>query len=752
MNFFLNPILLWGAAAVSIPVLIHLFNKNRYRIRQWGAMHLIEQTIRVQKRRLRIENWLLLLLRMMIPLLLALCLARPRLTGTSQLLGDAEMSLIVMVDDSYSLEYNDKTKGRLIEDARGKAVELVGGLKKGSNVQVIRLSGGPLFDSPRSNLKTVGKDLANLKTGFGMAKPAPAFKEAATQLVAGKMKPVRDVVMLTDFQRVSWTTNSINAMKQELSGMGGEQDKPSLTMIHVGAGEKVNISVDGLDYSELPLAPKEQLKVRASVKYYGNKPRSGLPLEFRVDGKPVARYEVKLEANATESVKVPDADTFTAQFDDPGTHVIAATAVFGNAEQDDRLRADDTYLASVEVWDNVPVLILDGQPSAKSLADNIDLEGESDFLRLALQPFAEVAMPGATDLIDARVIDAATFDKAAIGDARVIIMTNVPRLDEAQTTAIKQYVKQGGGLMIFLGDQVDAQWYNATLGDDGFLPAKLDTIKDLTKEKVPFTRVSVDPPDGRPHRVMRMFAGEVAITARVKKWYRLNRPLKDPSYEELAALNTPDRDSYLLSRKVSDGRVLLCTSTCDEDWFSGIGAPFYVPLMQRLTVYLASSVAPRRNLTVGEAIVERFPKQDIDKEVTLAFYPLEVVTPDAVQMQADGERLKLKINSEGGRGVVFHDKTQQPGLYVLKRPDGKLVHYSVTTDRQESDLAQLSTTEIEQLANTLGARLVTDVDEYQNQETKRRHGQEIWKWLMAGMLALCIGELLLVQHLSRNKA
>ena len=69
MNF-LSPILLWGAAAISIPILVHLFNKNRYRIRQWGAMHLIEQTIKVQKRRLRIENWLLLLLRMMMPLLL----------------------------------------------------------------------------------------------------------------------------------------------------------------------------------------------------------------------------------------------------------------------------------------------------------------------------------------------------------------------------------------------------------------------------------------------------------------------------------------------------------------------------------------------------------------------------------------------------------------------------------------------------------------------------------------------------------
>ena len=79
---FLNGILLWGAAAVSVPFLVHLFNKNRYHTLKWGAMHLITNTTIVQKRRLRVENWFLMLLRMMIPLFLAICLAHPQVVGT----------------------------------------------------------------------------------------------------------------------------------------------------------------------------------------------------------------------------------------------------------------------------------------------------------------------------------------------------------------------------------------------------------------------------------------------------------------------------------------------------------------------------------------------------------------------------------------------------------------------------------------------------------------------------------------------
>jgi len=816
MNF-LSPILLWGAAAISIPILVHLFNKNRYRIRQWGAMHLIEQTIKVQKRRLRIENWLLLLLRMMIPLLLAFCLARPRLTGMDAwwhwaiigavvglalggiymlvrsraslwswlfclaifaipgwlayematfdnkgkvMAGDSEQTLIVMVDDSYSLEYQ-APNGRLIEDARARAAELVGGLKPGSNVQVIPLSGGPLkSENPRSNLEAVKKELAGLNTGFGMAKPAIAFKQAANQLANREVKEVRNLVVLTDFQRASWGNHTFNALKQEVDAMAEGENKPALALMHIGRGEKRNLCVSGLDFPKnLPLAPKESIKVKASLRYFGGEARNQLPVEFLADGKPApdsngrpqAMHSVNLQGDFVEPVKVPANDSVRFAFEEPGTHVIGARIHFGPNENDDRLRADDTYLASVEVWKNVPVLILDGAPSANSLAGNIDLEGESDFLHLALQPFAGGQVKDATDLINARVLRATDFNEDAIDDARVIIMANVPQLTEPQITAIKNYVRRGGGLMIFLGDLVDANWYNTHLGDDGFLPAKLDTIQNLKGQKVPFARVSVDPPNGRPAPVMSMFSGDVSITARVHQWYRLNRPLKDAPYDELAALVTPDRDPLLLSRPAGEGRVLLCTTTCDEDWFSGIGAPFYVPLMQRLTLYLASEVSPRRNLTVGESLVARFPKVDIDKEIELAYYPLEAVTPEAVSMDAEGERQSLKITSNGGRGTIDL-KTERPGLYVLRRPDGSLIHYAVMTSREESDLAQLDDSEIQQVADTLGAQLVSDVSEYTIEETQRRRGKEVWKWLMAAMLVLVIAELLLVQRMSRDKA
>ena len=80
---FLNVILLGGIVAGAIPIIIHIINRNRFRRVSWGAMHLLEQILRMRRRRLKLEQLILLLVRIAIPVLLALCMARP-LSGWSE--------------------------------------------------------------------------------------------------------------------------------------------------------------------------------------------------------------------------------------------------------------------------------------------------------------------------------------------------------------------------------------------------------------------------------------------------------------------------------------------------------------------------------------------------------------------------------------------------------------------------------------------------------------------------------------------
>src|SRR5207237_7749343 len=61
---------------------------------------------------------------------------------------------------------------------------------------------------------------------------------------------------------------------------------------------------------------------------------------------------------------------------------------------------------------------------------------------------------------------------------RVLVLSNVPKLTPHQQEGIAQFLAAGGGVLVTLGDRVDAQHYNEDLfrGGQGWLPARLDDV------------------------------------------------------------------------------------------------------------------------------------------------------------------------------------------------------------------------------------------------------------------------------------
>src|SRR3954452_11677877 len=108
MLTFLNPLLIWGALLGLIPLIIHLLNRRRFRRVEWAPMRYLKLTIERNRRRIEIEQVLLLLLRISLLVLLFFFLARPVLhpTGLERWLGaGGRSSQVVLIDDSLSMGY-----------------------------------------------------------------------------------------------------------------------------------------------------------------------------------------------------------------------------------------------------------------------------------------------------------------------------------------------------------------------------------------------------------------------------------------------------------------------------------------------------------------------------------------------------------------------------------------------------------------------------------------------------------------------
>ena len=125
-SFFVHGAIAWtGLALLSIPILIHLINRRRFLRIDWAAMEFLLEALKRNRRRLRLEQLILLLLRMALLLLVAFVLARPVLSDKG-LAWMASMlrseDKILLLDDSFSTSRKEGGK-----TAFGRAVDAING-------------------------------------------------------------------------------------------------------------------------------------------------------------------------------------------------------------------------------------------------------------------------------------------------------------------------------------------------------------------------------------------------------------------------------------------------------------------------------------------------------------------------------------------------------------------------------------------------------------------------------------------------
>src|SRR4051795_7282135 len=102
---FISPIFLGFLALATVPVIIHLLNRRRFQLVDWAPMKYLKLTIKKNRRRLRIEQLVLLAIRTLIVILIIMAVARPVLSPSamgSWLGGHGRRSRIVVIDDSLS--------------------------------------------------------------------------------------------------------------------------------------------------------------------------------------------------------------------------------------------------------------------------------------------------------------------------------------------------------------------------------------------------------------------------------------------------------------------------------------------------------------------------------------------------------------------------------------------------------------------------------------------------------------------------
>ncbi|MDB4423266.1 BatA domain-containing protein, partial [Rhodopirellula sp.] len=460
----LNGLLAFGALAFTVPLAIHLLFRSRFRTVDWGAMHLLDTVVRVNRRRIQLLHLLLLLLRCLLPVLLALCLARPILTGFQTLPGDAPQSLIVAIDDSRSMSARDNLDTGMSRMSRlqQELSAVVGRLSRRDEVILIRASD---VDSPAASMgvQEALRQIKKLKTEYGPV-DLDRLVRASVEASSESSHPQRRVIIASDFQSQMVHSGVLDSLERMTSSLSAMPIRPVISFLNLGrdSDQLSNVSVDSIDIESPAVVAGRNARYTARIRSSSDTPARDLRIVWSVDGQPLEPRTITIPPRSSVTSRL------TRNIEQAGVHEISLSV-----EHSDALLPDNRRSIAVDVIREVSVLLVDGKPSSKPL------EGQTDYLAIALSPFAF----GGQDQPDAvRTSVIAPQDLAKELDEKnpdVVILANVEKVEGESRQRISEFVNDGGSLILFDGDGIDADSYNANWESNGTfwtLPAQLGEI------------------------------------------------------------------------------------------------------------------------------------------------------------------------------------------------------------------------------------------------------------------------------------
>ncbi|HET7226083.1 MAG TPA: VWA domain-containing protein, partial [Candidatus Eisenbacteria bacterium] len=201
---FLNPLFLFGLAAAAIPILIHLFTRRRPREVRFPSLEFLTEVNQSEIRRLKLKQWLLLLLRTLAVAALAMAMARPAVKGAAASRG-AATTVVTLVDRSGSMGALG-AGGPLEGEARRVIEDLLGTLGPSDEMLLVPYdrAPAPVTAAPTGDLARLRAATGALQAGAATTDHGAALAFAARALAQSHALN-RELFWISDFQQAGFT-------------------------------------------------------------------------------------------------------------------------------------------------------------------------------------------------------------------------------------------------------------------------------------------------------------------------------------------------------------------------------------------------------------------------------------------------------------------------------------------------------------------------------------------------------------------
>ncbi|HEX4792586.1 MAG TPA: BatA domain-containing protein [Humisphaera sp.] len=717
MTFLMGwPLLLSGILLASIPIVIHLLHRQRTTPIHWGAMRFLLESQLQARRRRRVDQWLLLAVRVAALLLLAWALARPIVSNgiTSKLGTEAPTDVAFVLDHSLSMSrvVGDQT---LFDQAAAIVEESARTLGHGDTLSIIlaeheprALSAAP---APAGDAVKLCQSLRQLKPGMTDCSMLQAIG-VARQMLSHGSNARKLVLVLSDQQRANWQIGDPGAWRAA-TGTGTASDNGRASTYNIALQppkSAANVSVGAITVEPNLVGINRPSQILAAISNQGSTDFTALAIHMAIDGRESATPMQIPSLPVGQSVTVRFDHTFAAA----GSHWVKIWT-----DAIDALPADNSAVAAINVWQRLPVLIVDGQLTR---AGNFQ---SAQFLAAAMQPLDPARAQSA--LIQPTIVSVADSSSANLDDYFAIVINDVAELPPDIEQRLADYTSAGHGVWIILGPRTRADFITDALGPQRTRLAKLGMTDASPQSASSPPAVEIRSPSNPMVALIASSDRNALAGAATVKWWRL----KPEDGDDQIILATADGDPLVLEHPVGNngGRAVIWATSADGSWNNWNVMPNFVPLVNETIYHLCAPILRGQkngSINAGSAILWSGPPKP-------ALQSADVTLPDG---SIDRDR---KPDFRSGQWEFQYPNTFQPGLYQVKfRSAGAMppVYFAVGIDPRELEPTVLS--DADQRWLTYNASIQTiSTDQIAAAIARQPGAGEIWKWL-AGFLLLSL--------------
>lgn len=649
---FLNFALLSGLAAVAIPIILHLLNRRTPKVREWGAMLFLLESVESRKRRIQLEEALLLATRCLLAGLLALAVARPFvpagspvpwvvvlpcfllavvsfttalvlrgsrkwfwiLMSAAVLLGAVSVASVVfervwnlkrfastggrdiavIIDGSDSMNLRSgKGGGTVFEAAVAEAREIVEKAPAGSAFSL--LLGGPVpvdkIGEPVVNRLEAIDALKDLRPAGGPMSAFDALASAAMSLSRGS-NVAKEIIVLTDGQNKGWEVDNKSRWDSLVAGFNTLPSRPEIILRRFSLPATYrNAAVAGISYSREIIGMDRPVSIEVTVENTGTEAITPGSLDLKVGAEVLHGTSLgQLPPGARQTAR------FSHRFTRAGSVVLEASLTVN-----DDLASDNSAVSVCEVTKRLGVLLVDGNPTGPFL------QRAASFTALALTPATPKSSSPDTPeadriqpLLDPEVVPLTRMSTVeSFAKYSVIVLADVPRLPDSTARRLAAWVQSGGGLLVLPGPQALPEFYNQWPDATGqpLLPARLRS-EIISKDSIGVALPSFT------HPAVAMVAdsrqSDLGGTLFTRCW-KLETSAAEGSY---AGALLGNGDPFLTARRAGMGSVVMACANFDSTGSNLPSRQAFVPLVHQLIYHLASpdgqplNRAPARQLSL----------------------------------------------------------------------------------------------------------------------------------------------------------